>query len=149
LSAELNLSKVRELIPYLEGLGVKEVYLSPVLAASEGSTHGYDVVNHGKLNPALGTWEDFVALANDLRARGMGIILDWVPNHMGISSGQNAFWDDVLENGPSSAYADYFDIDFHPPKHDLQNRVLLPILGKQYGECLENFEIQLAVEEGF
>ncbi|OQX66704.1 MAG: hypothetical protein B6A08_19120 [Sorangiineae bacterium NIC37A_2] len=149
LSSEMNLSKVRELIPYLERLGVKDVYLSPVLAASEGSTHGYDVVNHGKLNPALGTWEDFVALASDLRDRGMGIILDWVPNHMGISSGQNALWDDVLENGPSSAYADYFDIDFHPPKHDLQNRVLLPILGKQYGESLENFEIQLAVEQGF
>lgn len=149
LGPELTLSKVRELTTYFERLGVKDLYLSPVLAANDGSTHGYDVVHHGKLNSALGTWEDFVALAEELRARGMGIILDWVPNHMGISSGQNAWWDDVLENGPSSAYADYFDIDFHPPKHDLENRVLLPILGKQYGESLESFEIQLTIEQGF
>ena len=102
-----------------------------------GSGHGYDVCDHGRLNPDLGSEEDFDALAGALRDRGMGLVLDVVPNHMGIGHPGNAWWMDVLENGPSSVYARYFDIDWHPVKPELENKVLLPILEDQYGKVLE------------
>ncbi|MDP3215105.1 MAG: malto-oligosyltrehalose synthase [Deltaproteobacteria bacterium] len=134
------------LVDYLADLGVTDVYASPVLAAARGSSHGYDVVDHGRLNEELGAAADFVAFTDRLRLRGMGLLLDWVPNHMGIANGQNRLWDDVLESGPASQYAEWFDIDWAPARRDLRGRVLLPILGDLYGDVLERGELQVVWE---
>lgn len=136
------------LTEYLHTLGISEVYASPLLHARAGSSHGYDVVDPTKLNPELGTREDFVALATGLRQRGMGLMMDVVPNHMCIAGTENEWWNDVLENGPSSPFADFFDIDWQPPKQHLQQKVLLPMLGDQYGRVLENQELQLSYQRG-
>ncbi|MES4786206.1 MAG: malto-oligosyltrehalose synthase, partial [Nitrospiraceae bacterium] len=110
--------------------------------------HGYDLVDPTSLNPEVGTEEDYQAFTQALRAYGMGHILDIVPNHMGIARSSNPWWSDVLENGPSSRYAVFFDIDWHPVKSELENKVLLPILGDLYGVVLENQEIRLFYEDG-
>ena len=125
------------IVDYLHALGVTDVYTSPIMAAGAGSTHGYDVVDPRRLNDELGSEADFTALVDALHERGMGLLVDWVPNHMGIASGQNPWWDDVLENGPAAASAEYFDIDWRPAREDLENRVLLPILSEPYGDVLE------------
>lgn len=132
----------RAVVPYLARLGVGALYSSPILKAAPGSAHGYDVVDHTQLNPELGTPEDFDALCQTLRAHGLGQVLDTVPNHMGIERG-NALWDDVLENGPASRHARTFDIDWHPAKAELEDKVLLPVLGDQYGVVLERGELVL------
>jgi (1->4)-alpha-D-glucan 1-alpha-D-glucosylmutase len=137
-----------DLVPYLHGLGASDCYASPVLQARAGSTHGYDVCDHSRLSPALGGEEGFEVLAQALRACQMGLILDAVPNHMGIADPANPWWTDVLENGPGSVYASYFDIDWHPVNPDLENKVLLPLLEDQYGRVLEAGKIRLAYDEG-
>jgi glycogen operon protein len=147
LHAGFGFERAREVASYLAELGITDVYTSPLLAAARGSTHGYDVVDHGKLNPELGGEAEFTAFSDRLRDLGLGLLVDMVPNHVGIASGQNALWDDVLENGPSSLYADFFDIAWSPPRPDLQNRVLLPILGDQYGAVLERGELSVVWEE--
>jgi (1->4)-alpha-D-glucan 1-alpha-D-glucosylmutase len=147
LHPALGFRGARDLVDYLAELGVTACYTSPVFAAAPGSTHGYDVVDHSRLDPALGTEDDFVAFATRLRERGLGLVLDIVPNHMCISSVQNLWWSDVLENGPSSSYARYFDIDWEPPKADLKGKVLLPILGDQFGRVLERGEISIRFED--
>jgi (1->4)-alpha-D-glucan 1-alpha-D-glucosylmutase len=131
-----------ELVPYLAQLGISHVYASPIMEARPGSTHGYDIVNHNRLNPEIGGEDDFRALATALRERGMGLILDIVPNHMGVGPG-NAWWLDVLEWGEASRYAHFFDIDWDAPRPDLNGRVLLPVLGDQYGAIVEAGEIAL------
>lgn len=136
------------LVPYLEALGVSDVYASSYLAARPGSPHGYDIANHNRLNPEIGTEEEFQRFVAALQARGMGQILDVIPNHMGIAAGCNPWWNDVLENGPSSPYAEFFDIDWEPVKPELVGRVLLPILGDQYGRVLESQEIALEYADG-
>ena len=113
------------------------------MGAAKGSTHGYDVVDHQRVNEELGGEAGLVHLSDALRDRGMGLVIDWVPNHMCIQGGQNLAWDDVLESGPSSVHADAFDIDWNPPKADLKNRVLLPILQRPYGDALERGEIRV------
>jgi (1->4)-alpha-D-glucan 1-alpha-D-glucosylmutase len=133
---------------YLHQLGVTDCYTSPVLTARAGSTHGYDICDHNELNPELGTIDDLRALAKMLEAHDMGLVLDFVPNHMGIDPAKNLWWRDVLENGPSSPYARYFDIDWTPIKPELHNKVLLPILGDQYGVVLEHGELRIAYDEG-
>jgi hypothetical protein len=140
----------RGLIPYLSDLGVTDVYASPLLRACAGSTHGYDVCDHRTINPMLGSSEELDALTDELRRRKMGLIFDVVPNHMGIADPANAWWMDVLEDGPSSAYASYFDVDWHPlrAEADLENKVLLPILGDPYGKALEDQHIRLVYEDG-
>jgi (1->4)-alpha-D-glucan 1-alpha-D-glucosylmutase len=137
----------RELVPYLHELGVTDCYSSPVLKARPGSTHGYDICDHSQINPELGGEPEFDALAEALRRRGMGLILDIVPNHMGIGN-CNPWWMDVLENGPSSIYAGHFDIDWHPVNPDLENKLLLPVLGDQYGAVLEGGQFRLNYEDG-
>ena len=137
-----------QLVPYLAELGVSHVYASPFLKARSGSTHGYDICDHSQLNPEIGSAEDFAALCDALRERRMGLILDVVPNHMSIGEPSNTWWTDVLENGPSSVYAHYFDIEWFPNRRRLENRVLLPILEDQYGRVLEQGKIQLAFEDG-
>jgi (1->4)-alpha-D-glucan 1-alpha-D-glucosylmutase len=136
------------LVPYLHALGVSDLYASPVFRALAGSPHGYDVCGHGELNPELGGEEGFDALSAALRERGMGLLLDVVPNHMSIATPMNPWWMDVLENGRSSAYAAYFDIDWHPATPELGEKVLLSILEDQYGKVLEQGKLQLHQDEG-
>jgi len=131
------------LVPYLAQLGISHIYCSPYLKARSGSTHGYDIVDHQSLNPEIGTPEDFEALAAALDAHGMGQVMDVVPNHMGIMGADNAWWLDVLENGQSSAYADFFDIDWQPASADLLNRVLVPVLGDHYAAVLSQGQLIL------
>jgi (1->4)-alpha-D-glucan 1-alpha-D-glucosylmutase len=137
----------RELVPYLDALGVTDLYASPLLSARKGSSHGYDVTDPTRLNPELGTEGEFDALAGALRERGMGLLLDIVPNHMSASS-ENRWWMDVLENGPDSSFAPFFDIDWHSPKKALERKVLLPVLGAPFGRVLENRELVLRLEKG-
>ncbi|RIK58016.1 MAG: malto-oligosyltrehalose synthase, partial [Chloroflexi bacterium] len=136
------------LADYLHTLGVGDVYASPIFAARPGSLHGYDVTDPTRLNPELGSADDFASLALALRRREMGLILDIVPNHMGINDPADAWWWDVLENGPSSVYAPYFDIEWQPVKDELENRVLLPVLGDQYGVVLESGQLKLLYADG-
>jgi (1->4)-alpha-D-glucan 1-alpha-D-glucosylmutase len=135
-------------VPYLNDLGISDVYLSPILKARPDSTHGYDVCDHSQLNPTLGSEEDFAALAAELQRYDMGLILDVVPNHMAINHPSNTWWMDVLENGPASVYATYFDINWGPVNLQLRNKVLLPILEDQYGKVLENGRFRIAYEDG-
>src|SRR5207248_481304 len=123
-------------------------YASPYFQASPDSLHGYDITDHNKLNGAIGSREDYEAWVGELHAHAMGQILDFVPNHVGIAEPLNEWWMDVLENGPSSRYAPYFDIDWQPLKSDLRDKVLLPILSDQYGRVLERGELQVRFEEG-
>jgi len=138
----------RALVPYLAALGISDVYASSYLAARPGSLHGYDLVDHNALNPEIGTDAEYERFVEALRERGMGQLLDVVPNHMGIADARNRWWNDVLENGPSSPYAEFFDIDWDPVKRELADKVLLPVLGDQYGRVLENQELVLEYESG-
>jgi len=146
LGPEFTLRDAGALVPYLDALGVSHCYLSPILRARPGSHHGYDVVDHGAINPEIGDRADFAALADALHARGMGLIVDIVPNHMGVMGDDNAWWLDVLAHGPASPYADYFDIDWQPATARLAGRLLLPVLGGHYGAILEAGELQLAFD---
>ena len=137
-----------EILPYLHALGVSDIYASPYFQASPESMHGYDITDHNQLNSAIGSREDYDSFVAELRSRDMGQVLDFVPNHMGVMQSGNKWWMDVLENGPSSIYAPYFDIDWHPLKSDLRDKVLLPILTDQYGRVLERGEFKVQFEEG-
>jgi malto-oligosyltrehalose synthase len=139
----------KELVAYLAALGISHIYASPIMEARPGSAHGYDIIDHNRLNPEIGTEADFQALVNALQAQGMGLILDFVPNHMGIGS-DNAWWLDVLEWGRASPFAVYFDINWEPIRPDMRGRVLLPVLGDHYGIILEEGGIALRFdrEEG-
>jgi (1->4)-alpha-D-glucan 1-alpha-D-glucosylmutase len=134
------------LVPYLAWLGISHVYASPLMEARPGSTHGYDIVDHNRINPEIGSEADVAALSASLKAHGMGLILDIVPNHMAVGGADNAWWLDVLEWGEGSPYAAYFDINWDPLREDLKGRVLLPVLGDQYGAVLERGEIVLRFE---
>ncbi len=123
---------------YLERLGVSEVYTSPIFKAAPASTHGYDVLDHDQLNPELGGPAGFDALSEAVKSRDLGLIVDFVPNHMGVGANGNRFWEDVLEHGQASERADYFDIDWQPPKETLSRKILLPLLPDQYGVSLES-----------
>ena len=141
-------SQAREIVPYLDALGISDVYASPYFQASPDSLHGYDIADHNRLNPAIGSREDYDAWVAELHAHSMGQLLDFVPNHVGVAEPLNEWWMDVLENGPSSRFAPYFDIDWQPLKSDLRDKVLLPILSDQYGRVLERGELQVRFEEG-
>ncbi|HXS99658.1 MAG TPA: alpha-amylase family glycosyl hydrolase, partial [Elusimicrobiota bacterium] len=136
------------LADYLAALGVTDCYTSPVLQARPGSTHGYDITDHGRINAELGGEEGYESFAAALKTRDLGHLLDFAPNHMAADAAANPWWRDVLENGPASLYADHFDIVWNPKKPELKNKVLLPILGDQYGATLERGELQLAFEGG-
>jgi (1->4)-alpha-D-glucan 1-alpha-D-glucosylmutase len=131
------------IVDYLHDLGITDVYASPFLMARPGSIHGYDVTDQTLFNPEIGDEDSFVRLSAALQQHKMGLIADVVPNHMCITHPSNLWWWDVLENGPSSPFARFFDIDWHPPKEELANKVLLPFLGDQYGRVLENQEIKV------
>lgn len=148
MHAGFTLRDARAVLDYLHALGITHLYLSSLVAAKPGSTHGYDVIDHGRLNPELGTIDDLVALASAARERGMGLLLDTVPNHMSVG-GPNAWWQDVLEHGRSGRYADHFDIawDDHP-REPLRGKVLLPILGERYGAALAGGQVRVAFAQG-
>src|SRR4051812_5640367 len=148
LNKDFNFRDATALVDYLDALGVTDIYASPFLVARPGSVHGYDVIDHSRLNPEIGTDGDLEALAGALKQRGMGLIMDVVPNHMAIATSENHWWNDVLENGRSSPFATFFDIDWHPPKSELHEKVLLPVLGEQYGRVLENQEIAIEYDAG-
>jgi len=141
-------TQAREIVPYLHALGVSDAYASPYFQAGAESLHGYDITDHNKLNAAVGSREEYDSWIAELRAHSMGQVLDFVPNHVGIAEPLNQWWMDVLENGPSSRFAPYFDIDWHPLKSDLRDKVLLPILSDQYGRVLERGELQAHFEDG-
>jgi (1->4)-alpha-D-glucan 1-alpha-D-glucosylmutase len=143
LHSEFRFADAMALVAYLAELGISHLYCSPILRARPGSRHGYDVVDHDQLNPELGTREDFDRLVQALHGHGMGLLIDIVPNHMGVLGSDNAWWLDVLENGPASAHAEFFDIDWRSADPALAGRVLLPILGDQYGVVLERGELNL------
>lgn len=134
------------LIPYLKELGISHVYASSYLKARPGSAHGYDITDHNALNPEIGTWAEFECFCDALREVGMGQILDFIPNHMGIGYADNEFWLDVLEWGPVSPFAGFFDINWQPRQANLQGKVLVPMLGDQYGHVLERGELKLRFE---
>src|SRR5687767_9450286 len=136
------------IVDYLQALGISHCYASSYFKAVPGSTHGYDVADPSRLNPEIGDEQTYAAWIEALRARGMGHIVDVVPNHMGIAKSANPWWQDVLENGPSSRYATVFDIDWTPLKPELEHKVLLPVLGDTYGVILERQEIKLEYENG-
>jgi (1->4)-alpha-D-glucan 1-alpha-D-glucosylmutase len=135
------------ILDYLRELGITEIYASPILTSRRGSGHGYDVTNPNRLDPDLGSEKDFEVFVSELEKRGMGLLLDIVPNHMAASS-ENPWWMDVLENGPDSAFSSYFDIDWHPPSRNLDNKILLPILGRPFGEALDGGEFKLNYRDG-
>jgi (1->4)-alpha-D-glucan 1-alpha-D-glucosylmutase len=140
-------SQASTLVPYLAELGVSHCYASPYLRARPGSMHGYDIVDHHQLNPEIGSLEEYEQFVAALHEHGMGQILDVVPNHMGIMGSDNAWWLDVLENGEASAYAEFFDIDWYPLKDELQGKVLVPVLGDQYGTILDRGELRLTFDK--
>ncbi|QQY08595.1 MAG: malto-oligosyltrehalose synthase [Candidatus Xiphinematobacter sp.] len=137
-----------EILGYLHSLGITDIYASPYFQAGVKSTHGYDIVNHNTLNPALGSTSDYEYFISELRQHQMGQLLDFVPNHMGINESLNRWWMDVLENGPASVYANYFDIDWHPDKAALSEKVVLPILNDRYGKTLDSGDLTLEREGG-
>src|SRR6185436_18427043 len=150
-NAGFTFRDARHIAPYLADLGITDIYASPILKARKGSAHGYDVVDASALNPELGTEGDFTALHEELRRLGMGLLLDVVPNHM-AASGENSWWMSVLENGQQSRFLHYFDIDWSPvtARGTTVEKVLLPILGRPYGETLESHELALGFDaDGF
>lgn len=142
LHAGFGFKAATEIVDYLSALGITHAYASPYLAARSGSTHGYDLVDPKRLNPELGTEDDYRAWCEKLATHDMGHIVDFVPNHMAATTA-NQWWRDVLENGQASMFADHFDIEWRSPKEGLTGKVLLPVLGAQYGEVLERGELIL------
>jgi (1->4)-alpha-D-glucan 1-alpha-D-glucosylmutase len=143
LNSRFTFDDAAAIVPYLRDLGISHVYASPFLKARSGSSHGYDIVDHNALNPELGGEAGFLRMSDALRGAGLGLILDFVPNHTGVGHADNAWWLDVLEWGPKSPYARSFDIDWDALPHRRQPGVLLPILGKPYGEALRDGELTL------
>src|SRR6266568_1402100 len=144
LTREFPFAAARDLVPYLHRLGVSHVYLSPILAARAGSDHGYDVVDHRRLNLEPGSEQDLRGLADALHANGMGIILDIVPNHMAACA-ENPYWDDVLLRGSASRYAGWFDVDWDAPH--ARGKVVLPMLGDDLDRVLERRELTLRIRD--
>ena len=148
LGSALGFDGVAALVPYLEALGISDAYLSPCFKCGPGSSHGYDVTDHNAFNPEIGSQVTFDRMAASLAERSLGVILDIVPNHMGVAGDANPWWMDMLENGASSPRASFFDIEWSPPKPELRNKVLLPVLPDQYGRVLESGQLQLELADG-
>jgi (1->4)-alpha-D-glucan 1-alpha-D-glucosylmutase len=147
-SRDFTFDQAAEQVPYFAALGISHIYASPFLKARSGSQHGYDIIDHSQFNPEIGDADAFRRLVDALRAHRMGLILDFVPNHMGVGGSDNGWWLDVLEWGPASPYAPFFDIDWQPPEPGLHDRVLLPFLGDHYGAVLERGELALRFDVG-
>jgi (1->4)-alpha-D-glucan 1-alpha-D-glucosylmutase len=146
MTADFGFDAAAAISDYLARLGVSHLYLSPYLQAGKGSTHGYDVVSHKRMNLELGGEEAHRRFCSALADKGLGQVLDIVPNHMAISSEENDLWWDVLENGRASRYAMYFDIDWQAPESKLHGKVLMPVLGEHYGRAVEKGDLQVKRE---
>src|ERR1051325_2869685 len=147
LNQGFRFSDALRILDYLHDLGITDLYLSPVLASRKGSNHGYDVIDPTRVDPDLGSEEEFTTLQSELQNRGMGLVLDIVPNHMAASA-ENPWWMDVLENGAQSAFAAFFDVDWNSYAPGLQGRILLPILGRPFGEALDSGELKVIYNDG-
>jgi (1->4)-alpha-D-glucan 1-alpha-D-glucosylmutase len=145
-SKDFTFADATRLVPHLMALGISHVYASSYLKSGSGSAHGYDITDHNELNPEIGDRQAFEEFCGALRNAGMGQILDFIPNHMGIGHAGNRFWLDVLEWGRASPYAAFFDINWRPRQANLRDKVLLPMLGDQYGNVLERGELKLHFE---
>lgn len=143
LTADFDFDKAAAVVPYLKALGITHLYASPVMKARKGSTHGYDTVDHSQFNPELGGEAGFARLSDALRQHDLGLIVDFVPNHVGVHFADNPWWLDVLEWGQASPHAVSFDIDWDQLAFRARGGVLLPILGASYGEALERGDIEL------
>src|SRR5947207_2255793 len=143
LSADFDFDAAASVAPYLKALGITHLYASPFMRARKGSTHGYDVTDHARFNPELGGEAGFERLSAVLRQHDLGLILDFVPNHVGVHFADNPWWLDVLEWGPASPHAVSFDIDWEQLPYRARGGVLLPIIGSSYAQALENGEIEL------
>jgi (1->4)-alpha-D-glucan 1-alpha-D-glucosylmutase len=148
LRGGFGFNEAAAIAPYLAGLGVSHVYLSPFFKARPGSAHGYDITNHAELNPELGTEAEYSSMIHAFRREGVKRILDFVPNHMGVGGADNPLWLDVLEWGPESRYAGWFDIDWSARDGSGQDKLLAPVLGEQYGEALRTSKLQLKFDDG-
>jgi (1->4)-alpha-D-glucan 1-alpha-D-glucosylmutase len=146
LSRDFTFVQATAIVPYLATMGISHCYASPCLKARPGSMHGYDIVDHNSLNPEIGSQKDFDHFVSTLHRHGMGLILDIVPNHMGVMGSDNVWWLDVLENGEASIYAGYFDIDWHPLKEELHGKILVPVLHDHYGAVLESGDLKLTFD---
>jgi (1->4)-alpha-D-glucan 1-alpha-D-glucosylmutase len=140
---EFGFRGAASLAPYLARLGISHIYASPYMKARPGSTHGYDIIDHSQLNPELGDKTAFDEMVTAFRDNGLGHILDFVPNHIGVGGADNPWWLDVLEWGPQSEYAGWFDIDWEPDRRYLEGKLLVPFLGDQYGAVLESGQLTL------
>ncbi len=147
LNSEFGFAAATALVPYLQRLGITHVYTSPILKARPGSTHGYDIVAHDMLNPELGDEAQFAAMVAACKSAGLALLIDFVPNHMGVGGADNPLWLDVLEWGPESAYAGWFDIDWEPHRGYLHEKLLVPVLGDQYGIELDAGKLVLKLDE--
>jgi (1->4)-alpha-D-glucan 1-alpha-D-glucosylmutase len=143
--AHFGFDDAAALAPYLAQLGVSHLYASPYLRARPGSLHGYDIVDHSQLNPELGDDASFRRMSAALKLQHLGQILDVVPNHMGVGGADNPLWLDVLEWGQESVYAGWFDIEWDPDRRYLHEKVLVPLLGAQYGVELERGKLRLSL----
>jgi (1->4)-alpha-D-glucan 1-alpha-D-glucosylmutase len=148
LTADFDFDAAASIVPYLKSLGITHLYASPFMKARKGSTHGYDIVDHTELNPELGGEAGFKRLSDALKQHDLGLILDFVPNHMGVHFADNPWWLDVLEWGPVSPHAASFDIEWDMLPYRARGGVLLPIIGSSYGEALEKGEIELRYDAG-
>jgi (1->4)-alpha-D-glucan 1-alpha-D-glucosylmutase len=148
LSADFDFDAAAAVVPYLKALGITHLYASPFMRARKGSTHGYDVTNHAEFNPELGGEAGFERLSAALRQHDLGLILDFVPNHVGVHYADNPWWLDTLEWGPASPHAASFDIDWEQLPYRSRGGVLLPIIGSSYGQALESGEIELRYDAG-
>jgi (1->4)-alpha-D-glucan 1-alpha-D-glucosylmutase len=148
LGPGLTFDDAARLVPYLEALGISDCYTSPFFETSSDSSHGYDVSDHNRIREEIGGEAAFARYSATLGRHGMGLLIDLVPNHMGIARNRNPWWLDVLENGAGSRYAHVFDIDWRPRKPELAGKVLLPVLGDQYGIVLERGELRLELTDG-
>ena len=148
LTASFDFDAAAAIVPYLKALGITHLYASPFMKARKGSTHGYDIVDHTQINPELGGDAGFERLSRALAQHDLGLILDFVPNHVGVHFADNPWWLDVLEWGPASPHAVSFDIDWDLLPYRARGGVLLPILGSSYGQALENGEIELRYDPG-
>ncbi|HXM13495.1 MAG TPA: malto-oligosyltrehalose synthase [Terriglobales bacterium] len=146
LNQEFTFAHATAIVPYLSALGISHCYISPCLKARPGSMHGYDIVDHNSFNPEIGSTEEFGRFVDALHQHDMGLIIDIVPNHMGIMGGDNAWWLDVLENGEASIYASFFDIEWQPLKDELRGKVLIAVLHNHYGAVLESGELKLVFD---
>ncbi|HXJ01831.1 MAG TPA: malto-oligosyltrehalose synthase [Micropepsaceae bacterium] len=144
---DFSFAEAAKLAPYLATLGISHLYASPILAARAGSTHGYDVVDHARVNPELGGENGFRMLANAFHAEGLGIVLDIVPNHMAVGGADNPYWLDLLEKGRDSVFANLFDIDWEPAQPHLRDKVLVPYLAKRLADAVEAGDISLIWDE--